>query len=52
MAIMAKVDSIRERYVDEFIKGLLILFESGNYSDIKVRTINYKYNIYRVIIYS
>ena len=43
---MAKVDSIRVRYIDEFIKGLLILFDLGNYSNIKVRITNRKYNVY------
>ena len=46
MAIIVKANSIHRRYIDEFIKGLFILFESGNYLDIKIRIINYKYNIY------
>jgi hypothetical protein len=33
--IMAKADSIRGRCVDEFMKGLLMLFESGNHPDVK-----------------
>ena len=35
VAIMAKADSIRGRCVDEFMKGLLMLFESGNHPDVK-----------------
>ena len=42
---MAKADSIRGRCVNEFMKGLLMLLESGNHSDVKVRTINREYDV-------
>jgi hypothetical protein len=52
VAIMAKADSIRGRCVDEFMKGLLMLFESGNHSNVKVRTTNREYDVHRAIVCS
>jgi len=46
VAIMAKADSIHGRCINEFMKGLLTLFKSGNYSDVKVCTIDHEYDVY------
>jgi hypothetical protein len=43
---MTKADSIRGRCVDEFMKGLLMLFESGNHLDVKLRTIDHEYDVH------